>query len=94
MDKDNKIKQTIYGILQRVCKGNAEKIDEKSSIYRKCGMDSIQFVHFMLLIEKKFEITLSDELQNNISEASIDDFVKEINSKGKKNEGKQIKSNC
>ena len=77
--KNNEIRLKLLSILKKVCQESFQMIDDESSIYQECGLDSIQFVEFMLIVEKIFDVKLSDNLLDKIGEASINDFIEEIN---------------
>jgi acyl carrier protein len=77
--KNNEIRLKLLSILKKVCQESFQMIDDERSIYQECGLDSIQFVEFMLIVEKIFDVKLSDNLLDKIGEASINDFIEEIN---------------
>lgn len=87
--KNDEIRIKLLSILKKICQGSFKMIDDEVSIYQECGLDSIQFVQFMLIVENIFAVKLSDHLLDKIGEASINDFIEEINnvekSKNEKN---------
>lgn len=72
------IKEMLADILKKISNDPNFQIKETGSVCKDYGLDSIQFVQFMVMTENNFHIKLSDEFLEDISNANLTEFVMEI----------------
>lgn len=80
MERDN-VKETVFGIIESFIKENS--IEEHYYIDIDMGFDSLDFVEFVIFIEKEFKLIIPDNIMQNMYSLQIKDIIdyihKEVN---------------
>lgn len=74
----DQIYELIKRFLSKTCKDDNIVVEKNAVVHRDFNLDSINFVYFLLWIEMKFEIRLSESFMDKMKDATVSDYIEEI----------------